>query len=109
MEPTMECKCPSCSSALVKKNGHIHNGKQNYRCLKCSRQFVLEPSQKIIDEKTKNLIRKTLLERISLEGVCRVFDKTSYIERLNCTLRQRCSRLVRTQSRLASRQHLTKP
>jgi IS1 family transposase len=70
----MECKCPSCLSALVKKNGHIHNGKQNYRCLKCSRQFVLDPSQKIIDEKTKNLIRKTLLERISLEGVCRVFE-----------------------------------
>ncbi len=70
----MECKCPACSSGLVKKNGHIHNGKQNYRCLTCSRQFVLEPSQKVVDEKTKSLIRKTLLERISLEGVCRVFE-----------------------------------
>lgn len=70
----MECKCPSCSSSLVKKNGHIHNGKQNYRCLPCGRQFVLEPTKKTIDEGTKNLIRKTLLERISLEGVCRVFD-----------------------------------
>ncbi len=70
----MECKCPSCSSTLIKKNGHIHNGKQNYRCLKCSRQFVLEPTQKIIDEKTKDLIRRVLLERISLEGVCRAFE-----------------------------------
>jgi DNA-directed RNA polymerase subunit RPC12/RpoP len=70
----MECKCPSCSSVLIKKNGHIHNGKQNYRCLKCSRQFVLEPTQKIIDEKTKDLIRRVLLERISLEGVCRAFE-----------------------------------
>jgi IS1 family transposase len=70
----MECKCPSCSSVLIKKNGHIHNGKQNYRCLKCSRQFVLEPAQKIIDEKTKELIRRVLLERISLEGVCRAFE-----------------------------------
>jgi hypothetical protein len=70
----MECKCPSCSSALVKKNGHIHNGKQNYRCLRCSRQFILEPTQKVIDEKTKNLIRRVLLERISLEGVCRAFE-----------------------------------
>lgn len=70
----MECKCPSCSSALIKKNGHIHNGKQNYRCLKCSRQFVLEPAQKTIDEKTKDLIRRVLLERISLEGVCRAFE-----------------------------------
>ncbi len=63
----MECKCPSCSSVLIKKNGHIHNGKQNYRFLKCSRQFVLEPTQKIIDEKTKDLIKRVLLERISLE------------------------------------------
>ena len=70
----MECKCPSCSSSLIKKNGHIHNGKQNYRCLKCSRQFVLEPTQKIIDEKTKDLIRRVLLERISLEGICRAFE-----------------------------------
>jgi hypothetical protein len=74
MEAVMECKCPSCSSILVKKNGHIHNGKQNYRCLKCSRQFVLEPVQKVIDERTKNLIRRILLERISLEGVCRAFE-----------------------------------
>jgi IS1 family transposase len=70
----MECKCPDCASVLIKKNGHIHNGKQNYRCLACNRQFILEPSQKLIDEKTKSLIRKTLLERISLEGVCRVFE-----------------------------------
>ena len=70
----MKCKCPSCSSALVKKNGHIHNGKQNHRCLACQRQFVLESDQKIIDDHTKALIRKTLLERVSLEGVCRIFD-----------------------------------
>lgn len=70
----MECKCPSCSSVLIKKNGHIHNGKQNHRCLKCGKQFILEPTQKIIDEKTKTLIRRVLLERISLEGVCRAFE-----------------------------------
>jgi transposase-like protein len=70
----MECKCPSCHSLLIKKNGHIHNGKQNHRCLKCGRQFVLEPAQKIIDDRTKDLIRRVLLERISLEGVCRAFE-----------------------------------
>lgn len=70
----MECKCPSCHSLLIKKNGHIHNGKQNHRCLKCGRQFILEPTQKIIDDKTKELIGKVLLERISLEGICRAFD-----------------------------------
>lgn len=70
----MECKCPSCTSNLIKKNGHIHNGKQKYQCLACKKQFVLDPAQKIIDEKTKSLVRKTLLERVSLEGVCRIFD-----------------------------------
>jgi len=35
---------------------------------------VLESSQKIIDERTKSLIRRVLLERISLEGVCRAFE-----------------------------------
>ena len=70
----MECKCPSCTSVLVKKNGYIHNGKQKYQCLSCKRQFVLDPTQKIVDEKTRSLVRKTLLERVSLEGVCRIFD-----------------------------------
>ena len=70
----MECKCPSCGSSLVKKNGYIHNGKQNHRCLACQRQFVLAPQQKVIDDQTKSLIRKTLFERVSLEGVCRIFD-----------------------------------
>lgn len=70
----MECKCPSCQSTLIKKNGHIHNGKQKYQCLACKKQFVLDPQQKIIDERTRELISKTLLERVSLEGVCRIFD-----------------------------------
>lgn len=70
----MECKCPSCTSILVKKNGHIHNGKQKYQCLACKKQFVLDPAQKLIDEETKILVKKTLLERVSLEGVCRIFD-----------------------------------
>jgi len=70
----MECKCPSCQSTLVNKNGRTHNGKQNYRCVACSRQFVQEPNQNIIDDNTKNLVKKALLERVSLHGICRIFD-----------------------------------
>jgi DNA-directed RNA polymerase subunit RPC12/RpoP len=71
----MESKtCPHCSSLLIKKNGHIHNGKQNFRCVKCGKQFVLDPAQKVIDERTKTLISKALLERVSLEGICRIFE-----------------------------------
>ena len=70
----MECKCPSCRSTLVKKNGHTHAGKQNYRCIVCDRQFVQDRSQKIIDDHTKTLVSKALLERVSLHGICRIFD-----------------------------------
>ena len=70
----MEYACPSCQSSLIKRNGHIHNGKQNHRCLECGRQFVLEPTQKLIDPTTRDLIKKSLLERVSLAGICRIFD-----------------------------------
>lgn len=70
MKPT----CPSCCSISIKKNGHIHNGKQNHKCLNCGRQFVLNPSQKLVKEETQSQIQQALLERVSLEGICRIFD-----------------------------------
>jgi transposase-like protein len=32
--------CPRCQSPKFKKNGHIHNGKQNHHGHDCGRQFV---------------------------------------------------------------------
>ncbi len=68
--------CPVCQSTKIKKNGHIHNGKQNYKCLEadCSRQFVLNPTKKYISDYERELVKKMLLERISLEGICRVVN-----------------------------------
>jgi len=66
--------CPDCGSTRVKKNGHIHNGKQNHRCKECGRQFVLESTQKRITAGEKEKIRKLLAERIALRGICRVMD-----------------------------------
>ena len=65
-------ECPKCQSTKIKKNGHIHNGKQNHQCNECKREFVLEPKNLPISEDTKNTIRLLLLERISLHGICRV-------------------------------------
>ena len=65
--------CPVCQSSHVVKNGKIPNGKQNFRCRKCGRQFVLDPQNKIIDQATKTLIDKLLLEKIPLAGIARVF------------------------------------
>jgi insertion element IS1 protein InsB len=64
--------CPECGSTKNKKNGHIHNGKQNRYCKSCGRQFVENPQQKLISTGEREQIRKLLLERIPLRGICRV-------------------------------------
>ena len=65
---------PKCQSGVIKKNGTIHNGKQKYECLSCHRQFVENPENKVVSDDTKERIRRALLERVSLEGLCRIFD-----------------------------------
>ena len=58
----------------MKKNGTIYNKKQKYQCNTCNCQFVENPKNKRITEKTKQLIDKLLLERLSLAGIARVTD-----------------------------------
>jgi transposase-like protein len=53
------------------KNGHIHNGKQRFKCQDCGRQFVEHPTKKVIDSATRELIDRLLLERLSLAGIAR--------------------------------------
>lgn len=61
--------CPNCTSERRVKNGRIHTGKQRYKCLQCGRQFVAQPSKKVIDRALRELIDRLLLERISLAGI----------------------------------------
>jgi IS1 family transposase len=65
-------RCPRCGVSHIKKNGHTSYGKQNHRCLECGRQFV-EHSQRI-EEGERAMIRRLLLERVALLGICRVMD-----------------------------------
>jgi len=65
-------RCPQCGVSHIKKNGHTHYGKQNHQCLECGRQFVLDSQR--IDEATRELVRKLLLERIPLRGICRTLS-----------------------------------
>jgi len=67
----MHICCPSCGSAAFKKNGINQHGDQNHKCLACSRQFVLDPQNKIISDESKDLVRRLLLEKLSLRGICR--------------------------------------
>jgi insertion element IS1 protein InsB len=62
--------CPRCGLSHTKRNGHTHYRKQNYRCLRCGRQFVSD-SQWVSDD-TRALVGKLLLERLSLRAICRV-------------------------------------
>jgi insertion element IS1 protein InsB len=63
--------CPRCGSTHHKKNGHIHNGKQNHRCKACGRQFVEEFEQRRVSSEHRALIERLLRERLSLRGICR--------------------------------------
>ena len=63
--------CPTCTSAHTVKNGRIHNGKQRFKCHDCGRQFIEQPTKKVIDQTTRELSDRLLLERISLAGIAR--------------------------------------
>ena len=65
-------RCPHCGLSHIKRNGHTHYGKQNHQCLNCGRQFV-EASQHITAA-DRQMIKRLLLERLSLLGICRVMD-----------------------------------
>jgi insertion element IS1 protein InsB len=68
--------CPQCQLPKYKKNGHSHNGKQNYHCKDCGRQFVSCFTQDLISDDTRALIERLLVERISLHGICRAVGVT---------------------------------
>lgn len=88
--------CPTCHSSHVVKNGSIHNGKQNHKCKDCGRQFVQDPQNKIIDEGTKHLIAKLLLEKIPLAGIARVAEVSEvWLQQYVNTKYQQVERQVR--------------
>jgi len=70
LEKNMNCvKC--CSNRII-KNGHTYSNKQRFRCKECGRQWVENPSNRVISEDLRKIIDNLLLERISQRGICRV-------------------------------------
>lgn len=65
-------RCPQCGSTRYKKNGHLPTGKQNHRCQRCGRQFVLQAEGRQIAAEQRALIERLLQEQLSLRGICRV-------------------------------------
>lgn len=77
--------CPRCQLSHIKRNGHTYYGKQNYQCLLCDRQFVIRQATASLEK--QKLIKRLLLERISLRGICRVLKVSlswllNFIEKL---------------------------
>ena len=64
--------CPKCDSQNIIKNGSTHNGKSKFMCNDCGRQFIENPTKKIISQETWDLVDKLLLEKIPIAGISRV-------------------------------------
>ena len=64
-------RCPQCHSKQFKKNGHLPSGKQSHRCNNCGKQFVLDFEQRLVSDEDRELIKRLLCERLSLQGICR--------------------------------------
>lgn len=64
--------CPACDSEHIVKNGVKKNGKQNYMCDLCGRQFVENPSGHYrVSEEKRAWIDRLLVEKIPLAGIAR--------------------------------------
>ena len=74
----MNRSCYYCGSVNIVKNGRTYYGKARGKCKDCSRQFVFERQNQSLSREQKRLIELLLLERISLEGICRVLGIPTY-------------------------------
>ncbi len=70
--------CSYCGSTKVVRNGRTYYGKARGKCKSCHKQLVLERKNKSLTPEEKKRIALLLLERICLEGICRVLEITSY-------------------------------
>ena len=74
----MNRSCYYCGSVNIVKNGKTYYGKARGRCKDCSRQFVFERRNRSLSPEQKRRIELLLLERISLEGICRALEISAY-------------------------------
>jgi len=96
---------------LYNGNAPNHYGKPKFECKNCGRQFVENPTKKVITQEQWNFLPAVYQEcAVCYTDFWKAYDeifpynrhifvgkgsgKTSYIERFNLTVRQRVSRLV---------------
>lgn len=71
-EITIEVACPHCQKSKVVKNGHKKDGRQNFLCRYCGKQFVYSYLNKGADPKIKHLISSMLLRNCGIRDIAQV-------------------------------------
>jgi len=61
--------CPKCGSQHTVKTGTMHNKKPKHKCQDCGKQFVKNPTKKVINQETMDLVGRLLIEKIPLAGI----------------------------------------
>ena len=64
--------CPRCGAAHIVRNGRTRAGSVNLLCRGCGRRFVPAPKRVPITPDREDLVRRLLLERLSLRAIARV-------------------------------------
>lgn len=70
-EPTSVPPCSRCAATHVVRNGVNSVGTPTFRCRGCGHRFVANPRKGPISEEKQDLIRRLLLERLSLRAIVR--------------------------------------
>lgn len=86
-ESTTVPPCPRCSATHVVRNGTNSAGTPTFRCRPCGRRFVADPRKGPVSPERQDLIRKLLLERLSLRAITRAVGVSrSWLQRFVNTL-----------------------
>ena len=64
--------CSRCAATHVVRNGPNSAGTPTFRCRSCGHRFVADPRKGPVPEDKRALIRRLLLERLSLRAIARV-------------------------------------
>src|SRR4051794_11188532 len=64
--------CPRCHATHVVRNGKTRSGSPNFLGRGCNRRFVARPKRGPVSDQTRQLIRRMLLERLSLRAIARI-------------------------------------
>jgi transposase-like protein len=70
---TITLTCPHCGSDRLKRNGHVKDGRQRYRCQHCGKQHREQPRAHGYSQAEKDIILNATQERSSLRGIQRTF------------------------------------